>query len=103
MDGWNKILSYWVSAYFQGLCHVSFREGIQGNFQFPGTATHIPGTATHTTPIQDSQSRITKKVWEWYGKLAGKGFPPLAGSVSINKQQPPQELLEQKNKFGLDV
>ena len=20
MDGWNTILSYWVSAYFQGLC-----------------------------------------------------------------------------------
>ena len=27
MDGWNTILSYWVSAYFQGRT-VSFREGI---------------------------------------------------------------------------
>ena len=27
MDGWNAILSYWVSAYFQGLFPVSFREG----------------------------------------------------------------------------
>ena len=26
MDGWNTILSYWVSAYFQGRT-VSFREG----------------------------------------------------------------------------
>ncbi len=32
MDGWNTILSYWVSAYFQGLCHVSFREGIWFDF-----------------------------------------------------------------------
>ena len=28
MDGWNTILSYWVSAYFQGRCRtVSLREG----------------------------------------------------------------------------
>ena len=27
MDGWNTILSYWVSAYFQGRT-VSFREAI---------------------------------------------------------------------------
>ena len=27
MDGWNTILSYWVSAYFQGRA-VSFRKGI---------------------------------------------------------------------------
>ena len=27
MDGWNTILSYWVSAYFQGRKAVSFREG----------------------------------------------------------------------------
>ena len=26
MDGWNTIVSFWGSAYFQVLCHVSFTE-----------------------------------------------------------------------------
>ena len=33
MDGWNTILSFWdLFAYFQVLCHVSFREGIKWHF-----------------------------------------------------------------------
>ena len=35
MDGWKMILSFWVSAYFQGQT-VSFREGTSSpTFQFP--------------------------------------------------------------------
>ena len=37
MDGWNTILSYWVSAYFQGLCTCEFQGG--------GTPIHF--TSSH--------------------------------------------------------
>ena len=35
MDGWNTILSYWVSAYLQGRKAVSFRECIPWIYPLP--------------------------------------------------------------------
>ena len=50
MDGWNTIVSSWVSAYFQGQTAVGFREGspfLRGRIPwFAGMDTAEPGEAS---------------------------------------------------------
>ncbi len=52
MDGWNTILSFWVSAYFQVLKPVSFREGMgyQDPFQIQNHTNFAMGFSCFFTP-----------------------------------------------------
>ncbi len=51
MDGWNTILSYWVSAYIQGRNAVSFREGAWWIFTLNGLQVGPPARVFNATAV----------------------------------------------------
>ncbi len=69
MDGWNKILSYWVSAYFQGLLLLVLGRVFKGISSFQGQP--------YKTPNPES----LKKVWEW-------NYPPTQDASDHQDYEP---------------
>ena len=61
MDGWNTILSFWVSAYFQGRT-VSFRE-----CKWPGTNEKSEGKQFKVWMVDGRGRNSTKFFFWWIG------------------------------------